>query len=153
MSQADRIAIRRARPGDAAAVKDLVAQLGYRPAERSYDETFAQVVRHPEAAVFIAQDGARVLGYIALSYRPQIRLAARVASIDELAVAGDAQGAGIGSQLLDTAIAHARSMGCERIEVLSARARESYRRGFYSGRGLSEVDSAVFRIDDANRRK
>lgn len=152
MSGTDRIAIRRGRPGDAAAVRELVAQLGYRPDERGYDETFAQVVRHPEAAVFIAQDGPRVIGYLAMSYRPQIRLAARVASIDELSVAREVQGTGIGSRLLDAALTHAQSMGCQRVEVLSGRERESYRRGFYAARGLREVDSAVFRLDDPSRR-
>ncbi len=152
MSQTERIAIRRGRPGDAAAVRELVAQLGYKPDERSYDETFAQVVRHPEAAVFIAQDGTRVIGYLAMSYRPQIRLAARVASIDELSVAREVQGTGIGSRLLEAALTHAHSMGCQRVEVLSGRERESYQRGFYTQRGLREVDSAVFRLDDTSRR-
>ena len=152
MSHTERIAIRRGRPGDAAAVRELVAQLGYTPDERSYDETFAQVVRHPEAAVFIAQDGMRVIGYLAMSYRPQIRLAARVASIDELSVAREVQGSGIGTRLLEAAIAHARSMGCQRVEVLTGRERESYQRGFYKQRGLREVDSAVFRLDDTSRR-
>jgi N-acetylglutamate synthase-like GNAT family acetyltransferase len=151
MSQTERVAIRRGRPGDAAAVRDLVAQLGYRPDERSYDETFAQVVRHPEAAVFIAQDGLKVIGYLAMSFRPQIRLAARVASIDELAVAADVHGHGIGTRLLDAAVQHARSMACQRVEVLSGRVRESYQRGFYARRGFGEVDSAVFRLDEAKR--
>jgi N-acetylglutamate synthase-like GNAT family acetyltransferase len=139
------VAIRRARPGDASAVRALVRQLGYDTDDRAYDETFAQVARHPEAAVFIAQIGARVIGYLALSQRPQIRLAARLASIDELVVDEQERGSGVGQVLLDAAIAHARSLGCVRVDVLTSRARPSYARGFYKLRGLSEIDSAVFR--------
>ncbi len=141
----DGLQIRRARPGDASAVRALVRQLGYAPDDRAYDETFAQVARHPEAAVFIAQIGARVVGYLALSQRPQIRLAARLASIDELAVDEGDRGAGIGAALLDAALAHARGLGCVRVDVLTSRARPSYARGFYKLRGLEEIDSAVLR--------
>lgn len=141
----DQPVIRRARPGDAAAVRALVRQLGYSPDDRSYDETFAQVARHPEAAVFVAQIGTRVIGYIAMSHRPQVRLAARLATIDELAVDEAARQHGVGTALLDAAMAHARSLGCARVDVTSSRTRESYERRFYTERGLAECDSAVFR--------
>ncbi len=142
----DGVAIRRARPGDAASVRSLVRQLGYEPEDRSYDETFAQVARHPEAAMFIAQIGTRVIGYLALSHRPQVRLGGRLATIDELAVAEAERAHGVGSALLSAAVAHARSLGCSRLEVSSARVRESYERDFYTERGLEEVDTAVFRV-------
>jgi GNAT superfamily N-acetyltransferase len=146
----DGVAIRRARPGDAAPVRALVKQLGYSPDDRSYDETFAQVARHPEAAVFIAQIGTRVVGYLAMSHRPQVRLGARVAFVDELAVADAERGRGIGGALLNTAIAHARSLSCSRLEINSSRVRESYLRHFYAERGLDEVDTAVFRVNLVN---
>lgn len=145
MAEPDRVVIRRARPGDAAAVRGLVQQLGYTPDERGYDETFAQVARHPEAAVFVAQLGPRVVGYLAMSHRPQVRLGGRIASIDELSVDELARGVGVGSALLDAAIAHAESLRCSRVDILTSRTRESYRRGFYTTRGLAEVDTAVYR--------
>jgi N-acetylglutamate synthase-like GNAT family acetyltransferase len=141
----ERASIRRARPGDAAPVRALVRQLGYEPDDRGYDETFAQVARHPEAAVFVAQIGTRVVGYLAMSHRPQIRLAGRVASIDELAVDEQERARGIGGELLEAAIAHAKSLGCARVDIQTSRDRASYARGFYAARGLSEIDSAVFR--------
>jgi GNAT superfamily N-acetyltransferase len=141
------VIVRRARPGDAATVRGLVTQLGYSPDERGFDETFAQVVRHPEAAVFIAADGARVIGYLALSHRPQIRLGGRLATIDELVVVEDRRGYGIGSALLAAAVEHAAGIGCLRIEVTSLRARESFQRGFYASHGFREVDQAILRTD------
>jgi GNAT superfamily N-acetyltransferase len=125
----------------------LCRQLGYQPDERSFDETFAQVVRHPEAVVFIAFDGPRVLGYLALSQRPQIRLGGRVACIDELCVDEDRRGLGIGSALLSAALDHARGIGCCRIQVDTTRTRESYERSFYTERGFVEVNSALLRCE------
>jgi ribosomal protein S18 acetylase RimI-like enzyme len=139
--------VRRARPGDASHVFALVEQLGYHPDHRGFDETFAQVVRHPEAAVFVAVEGLRVIGYLAMSQRPQIRLGGRAANIDELVVDERRRDEGVGTALLDAAIAYARGLGCKRVDLHTARARQSYQRGFYVAHGFTEVDSAVMRFE------
>jgi GNAT superfamily N-acetyltransferase len=141
------VSVRRARPGDAAHVLGLIQQLGYAPAERRYDETFAQVVRHPEAAVFVATEGLKVIAYLAMSQRPQIRIGGRVAVIDELVVEERRRGAGIGSALVEAALKHASELGCSRIELTTARTRDSYARGFYASLGFVEINSALLRID------
>jgi GNAT superfamily N-acetyltransferase len=141
------VLVRRARPGDAAQVLALVQQLGYEPDDRRYDEIFAQVVRHPESAVFVATEGLRVIGYLSLSHRPQIRLGATVAIIDELIVDEKRRGDGVGSALLQSALQHARAINCKRVEVHTARSRESYRRHFYISHGFQEIDSAILRLD------
>ena len=138
--------VRRARPGDASHVFGLVEQLGYQPDPRGYDETFAQVVRHPEAAVFIAAEGMRVIGYLAMSHRPQIRLGGRAAYIDELVVSDKRRSEGVGSALLQAALDYARGLGCIRVDLRTSRSRQSYARGFYVGHGFVEVDSAVLRL-------
>ena len=139
------IVLRRARPGDADGVRVLVEHLGYSPDARGFGETFTQVVRHPEAAVLVLAEGVRVVGYLALSHRPQIRLGARLASIDDLAVDPAYRGKGLGSALLDHALELARGLGCVRIEVSTTRARDSYARGFYRQHGFTETDSALLR--------
>jgi GNAT superfamily N-acetyltransferase len=140
------VSVRRARPGDASHVFALVEQLGYTPDHRGFDETFAQVVRHPEAAVFVAAEGLRVLGYLSMSHRPQIRLGGRSAYIDELVVDEKRRAQGVGSALLNAALDYARGLGCKRIDINTARARQSYHRGFYVSHGFGEVDSAVLRL-------
>jgi GNAT superfamily N-acetyltransferase len=147
------VQVRRGRPGDAAPVLALVRQLGYAPDERGFDETFAQVVRHPEAAVFVATEGLRVIGYLALSHRPQIHLCGRIAVIDELIVDQSRRGRGIGSALVDAALTHARGLGCRRVELSTQRARESYARKFYPTHGFVEADAAVLRLEPAPRGK
>jgi GNAT superfamily N-acetyltransferase len=139
--------VRRARPGDASHVFALVDQLGYQPDHRGFDETFAQVVRHPEAAVYVAVEGLRVIGYLSMSQRPQIRLGGRAACIDELVVDERRRGDGIGAALLEAAISYARGLGCRRIDLTTNRARQSYQRGFYVAHGFSEVDSALLRLE------
>jgi GNAT superfamily N-acetyltransferase len=139
--------VRRARPGDASYVFALVEQLGYAPEHRGFDETFAQVVRHPEAAVFVASEGLKVIGYLAMSHRPQIRLGGRIAYIDEMVVDERRRGEGVGAALLDAAIAYARGLLCKRVDINTSRARPSYRRGFYVSHGFTEVDSALLRYD------
>jgi len=143
----ERIAIRRARPGDASSVRALVRQLGYEPQDRSFDETFAQVARHPESVVFMACRGVQLVGYLAMSHRPQIRLGGRVAYIDELVVDSSTRGHGIGGELLNQALVHAKGLGCVRVEVLCGTARDAYKRGFYAARGLTEIETAVYRLD------
>lgn len=139
------IEFRRARPGDAAGVRTLVEHLGYAPDPRAFSETFTQVVRHPEAAVLVLAEGVRVIGYLALSHRPQIRLGGRIAIIDELVIDPAYTGRGLGSELLEQALELARGLSCVRIEVSTTRTRESFERGFYRKHGFVEIDSAMLR--------
>jgi GNAT superfamily N-acetyltransferase len=125
----------------------LVEQLGYHPDHRGFDETFAQVVRHPEAAVFVAVEGLRMIGYLSMSQRPQIRLGGRAANIDELVVDERRRAEGVGTALLEAAISYARGLGCKRVDLSTARARQSYQRGFYVAHGFTEVDSALLRME------
>jgi GNAT superfamily N-acetyltransferase len=123
-------------------------ELGYEFVDnRAADETISQVVRHPEAAVFVAVEGVDVIGYVAMSHRPQMRLGGRLASIDELVVTDSRRGDGIGTALLEAAITHAKSLHCVRIDVHQRRSRESHERRFYQRRGFAEVASALLRID------
>jgi ribosomal protein S18 acetylase RimI-like enzyme len=139
------ITLRRARPGDAPGVRALVEHLGYAPDERAFTETFTQVARHPEAAVLVLAEGIRIVGYLAISHRPQIRLGGRTAVIDELAIDPAYCGRGLGSALLEHALELARGLACVRIEVATRRSRPSFARGFYRKHGFVEIDSALLR--------
>lgn len=139
------ITLRRARPGDAPGVRTLVEYLGYAPDPRAFTETFTQVARHPEAVVLVLTEGIRVVGYLAISHRPQIRLGGRIAVIDELAVDPDYSGRGLGSALLEHGLELARGLACVRIEVSTRRSRASFDRGFYRKHGFIETDSALLR--------
>ena len=66
-----------------------------------------------------------MLGFITMSHRPLLRLAGRVAVIDAFAVAPEARGKGIGTDLLDNVMRRAENLGCKRIELSLPRKAES----------------------------
>jgi GNAT superfamily N-acetyltransferase len=101
-----------------------------------------------DAAVWLADDASgSVLGMIALSWRPRLGLGGTIVTVDELVVGEASRDRGVGQALLQLARACARERSARRLELHTARARESYQRRFYVQRGFREVDSAVMRID------
>ena len=143
------VVIRRAEESDLDAVYDLTVELGYsRLARADFAAAFAAVLRHPEMLVLIAgTPGIGAAGLASLSYRPQLRLGGRIATIDELVVTDRARGVGVGRALLHRAVAEARGLGARRVELTTNRDRESYRRGFYVKNGLAETGSALMRLE------
>jgi len=140
-------AIRNAESSDADALFGLLGELGYDElAFGDFAHAFERVALHPEMRVLIAEDETgRILGMISLSHRPQLRLGGTLVTIDELIVAPNARGSGVGRALLDHAREIARNLDARRIELSTNRTRESYARGFYAKNGFSEANSAVMR--------
>ncbi|HLG15786.1 MAG TPA: GNAT family N-acetyltransferase [Blastocatellia bacterium] len=143
--------IREAAEGDFDAAYDLTSSLGYPKLDRAaFAATFAEVLQHPEMVLVVAEltDG-RVVALASISHRPQLRLAGKIVTLDELVVAGDARGLGVGRTLLDEAKRLAARLDARRLQLETNRARESYKRGFYVKNGFIEADSAVMRIEVA----
>jgi PhnO protein len=138
--------MRRATAADSSALRRLVAELGYGGLD---DETFAAgfaaVLADPSQQVWVAHEGARLIGLMTLSTRPQLRLGGAVMTIDELVVTESARGAGVGRQLLEMAKLEAVRAGARRLDLQTGRSRVSYERGFYRKNGFIEVDSALMR--------
>ncbi|MDQ3672007.1 MAG: GNAT family N-acetyltransferase [Actinomycetota bacterium] len=120
------ICIRRAEPSDAAALVALAQAVGGEAGrwilateswrsvsnERRYLKT---VHRHPDATVIVAVDGDGVVGRLSLSRDPH-PASHHVADLG-LMVAESHRRQGIGRQLLEEAIAWARSVGVRKIEL------------------------------------
>jgi N-acetylglutamate synthase-like GNAT family acetyltransferase len=142
------IIIRLATEADLRAVFDLMDSFGYPGlSQLRFGETYREVLNDPSMFVVLAEANGGVVGLATLSRRPQLRLTANLVTIDELAIAPDWRGRGIGKALLNQAKGIARHSGCRRLELLTNRSRESYRRGFYVKNGFTEADSAVMRIE------
>ena len=152
------IRIRRAEPGDAAALVRLaeavgreqerwiLASEGWRSIgdERRYLKT---VLRHPDAAVFVAEDDGVVVGRLSLSRDPNP--ASRHVADLGLMVAASHRGKGIGTMLLEEAVNWSRRSEIRKLELhvfpWNAPAlrlyesfgfeREGYRKGHYSRDG------------------
>ncbi|MFF1823365.1 GNAT family N-acetyltransferase [Kribbella sp. NPDC058245] len=124
--------IRIARPADAAAINDLLGQLGYPD-----QDTAARIhdwQADPTSTAYVADAGGNILGVVAVHVGPYFERPGSWARIVALVVAEEARGQGIGSQLMTAAEEFAAEHGCLRIE-LSSSDRRTEAHVFYERRG------------------
>ena len=143
--------IRNATGTDVDSALRLIESLGYPGIDaESFESVFNTVLNHPEMILLLAEDSlGRVVGMASISRRPQLRLAGILVSLDELVVAEDVRGQGVGRLLLDRVKSVAQAIGARRVELETNRARVSYQRSFYLKNGFVEVDSAVLRFQQS----
>jgi GNAT superfamily N-acetyltransferase len=153
----DAYTLRVARPSDAAAVRDLIEELGYGGIDDAdFAAAYRAVLADDTQRVWLAlpragEEEGRVVGMMSVSCRPQLRLAGPVMTIEEMVVTAAARGTGAGAALLALAKDEVRRLGAGRLELHTARGRPSYERGFYVKNGFREVDSAVMRWEPRTR--
>ena len=118
--------VRRAEPGDAAALVALGSEVGREPEgwlitsngwrgvgdERRY---LRSLRRYPHAAVFVAETPEGIVGRLSLGRDPH-PASAHVADLG-LMVAASYRRRGIGSALLETAVEWAREIGVRKLEL------------------------------------
>ena len=166
------ITIRRAEPGDAQALVELAGDVGGEEGawlltsaewrsitdERRY---LRAVRRHPDAAVYLADDGDAVVGRLSLA-RDVHPASAHVADLG-LMVAATHRRRGVGRGLLDQAVAWAESAGIRKLELhvfpwnepaialyeAYGFEREGLRKGHYLREGvLVDAILMAFQLDD-----
>ena len=142
------VIVRLATKRDLQAVFGLMSALGYPGLSLArFVEVYHSVIKDGSMFLVLAEADQVVIGLATVSRRPQLRLNAHIVTIDELVVAPEWRGRGVGRALVEQAKGIARHSGCGRLELLTNRERESYRREFYVKNGFTEADSAVMRID------
>ena len=118
--------VRRATPHDANALVELAENVGREDGrwilgtgpwraiadERRYLRT---IQRHPDAAVFVAEDGGRIVGRLSLSRDPHP--ASRHVADLGLMVAEGHRRRGLGTALLGQAVEWARASGVQKLEL------------------------------------
>jgi RimJ/RimL family protein N-acetyltransferase len=166
------IIIRRAEPGDAQALVELAGDVGGEDGawlltsaewrsitdERRY---LRAVRRHPDAAVYLAEDGDAVVGRLSLA-RDAHPASAHVADLG-LMVAATHRRRGVGRGLLDQAVAWAESASVRKLELhvfpwnepaialydAYGFEREGLRKGHYLREGvLVDAILMAFQLDD-----
>ncbi|MCC6074577.1 GNAT family N-acetyltransferase [Pseudomonas sp. GCM10022188] len=137
------MAIRLATPNDLPALCALLDQLFAQEAEFCPDRAaqtrgLAAIIADPRVGeILVAVENGRVQAMVNLLYTVSTALGARVALLEDMVVDTEARGGGLGSALLEAAIAHAEQRGCGRITLLTdgdnQAAQRFYRRhGFQS---------------------
>lgn len=98
--------------------------------------------------LLVAELDNNILGYVGIHLQPYLFLPGPEGFVSELFVLPEHRGSGIGSRLLDAAVAWAKERGCCRLHLINLRSRESYARKYYEKRGWSErPDAADFLLN------
>ena len=132
------IIVRPAEPADLPAVLGLYRELdpedGGDLAEAR--AVFDRMTRYPDYALYVAEFEGRVLGTFTLLVMENIaHKASRSAVIEAVAVAGAAQGRGIGRAMMGAALDMAREKGCYKAALSTRMARERAH-AFYESLGF-----------------
>lgn len=147
------MAIRPATPADLPALCALLDQLFAQEAEFTPDRAaqmrgLAAIVDDPQVGeILVAVEDGCVRAMVNLLYTVSTALGARVALLEDMVVDAGARGAGLGSTLLEAAIAHAERRGCRRITLLTdgdnLAAQRFYRRHGFQGSSMLPMRRAL----------
>jgi ribosomal protein S18 acetylase RimI-like enzyme len=145
MTETSPITVRPSRRGDVAAIIAMLADdhLGRarerleEPLPRSYFDAFDAIERAANLQLVVAEEAGRVVGCLQLCLLPGLSSqGATRALVEDVRVASDRRGRGIGEQLLQWAIAEARAKRAALIELLTHESRVDAQR-FYERLGFS----------------
>ncbi len=92
----------------------------FQPDRAAQERGLGHIIRDPHAGhILVARQDDAIVGMVNLLYTVSTALGGRVALLEDMVVAPQARGQGVGAQLLTAAIAHARQQGCLRITLLT----------------------------------
>ncbi len=103
------------------------------------------IVDDPEVgSILVARAGGDVLGMVNLLWTVSTALGARVALLEDMVTRPEARGRGIGGELLEAAVRHARAHGCRRVTLLTDADNERAQ-AFYRHHGFVDSPMLPFR--------
>ncbi|CAA9890270.1 Aminoalkylphosphonate N-acetyltransferase [Candidatus Methylobacter favarea] len=112
-------------------------ELEFTPDHEAQSRGLARIINSPEIGhVLVARQGSEIAGMVCLLYTVSTALGARVALLEDMIIAPDYRGLGVGSYLLENAIKFARKNKCRRITLLTDCANEPAQR-FYQRHGFA----------------
>lgn len=129
--------IRDARPQDAAAIADLLTQLGY-PTEEEAVEGRLDRLKVVGDCVAVAELEGHVVGLVHLQVSPAIERDRPEAKLGALVVDGAHRGRGVGRLLVEAMEAEARRRGCELLFLTTSERRDEAH-AFYERLGLAQT--------------
>jgi len=78
------------------------------------------ILSEPQSGkIFVAQNDGEIIGMVSLLFTISTALGGKVALLEDMIIAPDFQGKGVGKRLLAHAITEAKNLTCKRITLLS----------------------------------
>jgi GNAT superfamily N-acetyltransferase len=137
--------VRQARPGDAAALADLVTQLGY-PSRAEQVASRLTTLLTAEQGLLVAEVGGVVVGVVHVRLLAALQLD-DAAEIGALAVGSQWRSQGIGRALLHAAEEWAKQRGCSAMWVRTNIVRQRAH-GFYFQNGFRHAKTSLTLVKD-----
>jgi len=136
------LVIRQADTADLPSVLALYGQLDFNNgnvlSEQAAQDIFAEFARYPSYRLFVATDGSVVVGSYALLVMHNLAHGGMPSAVvEDVVVASDQQGRGIGRQLMTHAKDQARAAGCYKLALSSNRQRHAAH-AFYESLGFDQ---------------
>jgi N-acetylglutamate synthase-like GNAT family acetyltransferase len=129
------LAIREARPADAAGIADLLGELGY-PAEATPVQRRLERITHdPSSRLFVAEVNGEIAGLGGLHVLPLVEHDELGCMLTAMVVGAEHRRQGIGAELVGAVEREARMCGCSRL-VLSSADRRLDAHAFYESLGF-----------------
>ena len=95
--------------------------------------------------ILVAKQSGQIIGMVNLLYTVSTALGSRVAILEDMVIAPQHRGLGVGSALLKHAIDFARQKGCKRITLLTDNDNEAAHH-FYQQHGFTESSMQAYRL-------
>lgn len=139
--------IRKAGINDAAAIKNLLVQLGYPTEDGLIARRIEFLAENPEHLDVVYEMEQMVVGFLSLHFIPQVTFEAEYAVISYLIVDEKARSSGLGKMLEEYAVSIARERHCKRI-FLHSNARRIDAHRFYLRQGYEEYSKTFVKYLD-----
>lgn len=143
--------IEAATDADVPALTDLLSvlfdeEVEFTPDPEAQRRGLLRIIRNPEVGVvLVAKENSVVLGMVGLLYTVSTAMGGRVALLEDMIVVPEARGSGVGSRLLQEAVAFAEARGCGRITLLTDKTNKAAQR-FYQRHGFEPSGMIPLRL-------
>lgn len=110
------------------------------------------IIKSPDTGtIIVARENSELIAMVNILYTVSTALGARVGMLEDMVVSTSARGSGVGSKLIEFALAYAAKQGCKRMTLLTDHDNELAHR-FYQKHGFSRSSMVAFRksLDDKN---
>jgi GNAT superfamily N-acetyltransferase len=129
------LAIRDARPADAAAIADLLGELGYPAKAAPVQQRLERIAHDPSSKLFVAEVSGKIAGLGGLHVLPLVEHDELGCMLTAMVVGAEHRRQGIGAELLGAVEREARSRGCSRL-VLGSADQRADAHAFYESLGF-----------------